>query len=226
MPHGLEQGASHATGCYTMTPVLRMARRAGLCVCVLGALLPTLGWADRPEAPRVVVTPEAGKPPDMFAAEQDFCRSEAEAGIESNGGSGSVLRSAVVGTVLGAAAGAVFSGHRHDNTGAGALAGLLIGAANGASRQSADDEYAQRRYDAAYAQCMLAKGNGTPSVVYRQAVPRYVPPPRTLPPRAPAPHGVPPSAVPPDYVDPNDADPDAPPPDWLESLPPPPPSHR
>ncbi len=150
-----------------MTLFARKGRRAGLCVCLLGVLLPALGWANRPDAPRVVVTPEPGKPPDMFAAEQDFCRSEAEAGTESDAGSGTILRSAVVGTVLGAAAGAVLSGRRHDNTGAGALAGLVIGAANGASRQSADDEYAQRRYDTAYEQCMLAKGNGSPRVVYR-----------------------------------------------------------
>lgn len=209
-----------------MTLRQRLGRRAGVCVCLLGVLLPAVGWADRPEAPRVVVTPEPGKPPDLFAAEQDFCRSEAESGIASDAGSGSVLRSAVVGTVLGAAAGAVLSGRHHDNTGVGALAGLVLGAANGASRQSADDEYAQRRYDTAYEQCMLAKGNGLPRVVYRQAAPRYVPPPGTMPPGAPLPRAVPPSAVPPDYVELDDAEPDAPPPGVPQFFPPPPPSPR
>lgn len=209
-----------------MTPRQRLGRQAGVWVCLLGALLPAVGWADRPEAPRVVVTPESGKPPDLFAAEQDFCRSEAEAGIESDAGNGSILRSAVVGTVLGAAAGAVLSGRHHDNTGVGALAGLVLGAANGASRQSADDEYAQRRYDTAYEQCMLAKGNGTPRVVYRQAAPRYLPPPRTVPPSAPAPRAVPSSDVPPDYVESDDWAPDAPPPGGSQFFPPPPPASR
>ena len=95
----------------------RVHSRVGVCWCLLAALLPAAAWADRPEAPRVLITPEPGKPPDLFAAEQDFCRSEAESGIASDGGSTSVLRSAVVGTVLGAAAGAVLSGRRHDNTG-------------------------------------------------------------------------------------------------------------
>lgn len=198
----------------------------GVFACLLGVLLSPAAWADRPEAPRVVVTPEPGKPPDLFAAEQDFCRSEAEVGIESDAGNGSVLRSAVVGTVLGAAAGAVLSGRRHDNTGVGALAGLVLGAANGANRQSADDEYAQRRYDTAYEQCMLAKGNGSPRVVYRQAAPRYVPPPSGMPPGAPPPRAVPPSAVPPDYVEPDDWAPDAPSPGGPQSFPPPPPSPR
>lgn len=198
-----------------MTPLAREGRRVGLCVCLLGAVLPALGWADRPDAPRVVVAPEPGKPPDLFAAEQDFCRSEAESGIETDDGNASVLRSAVVGTVLGAAAGAVFSGRRHDNTGAGALAGLVMGAASGASRQSADDEYAQRRYDTAYAQCMLAKGNGAPQVVIRQVVaPRYVPAPGAMPPAAAPPRTGSPYGVPPDY-----AAPGAP-----QFFPPPPPS--
>ena len=209
-----------------MTPFSHMARRSGLYVCLLGALAPAMGWADRPDTPRVVVTPEPGKPPDLFAAEQDFCRSEAESGIESNAGNGSLLRSAVVGTVLGAAAGAVLSGRRHDNTGVGALAGLVIGAANGASRQSAEDEYAQRRYDTAYEQCMLAKGNGTPRVVYRQAAPRYLPPPSTMPPGASPPVAVPSSGVPPDYVEPDDSELDAPPSGESQWFPPPPPSSR
>lgn len=214
-----------------MTPFARTGRRLGLGVCLLGALLPVMGWAARPDAPRVVIAPEPGKPPDLFAAEQDFCRSEAESGVESDAGNDSILRSAVVGTVLGAAAGAVLSGRRHDNTGAGALAGLVLGAASGASRQSADEEYAQRRYDTAYAQCMLAKGNGLPQGVYRQTAPRYLPPPNTPPPGAAPPRTVPPGAVPPDYVEPDYVEPDDSESDTLSPggqpwFPPPPPSPR
>ncbi len=208
----------------TMWPGPRMHRRVGAALCLLGALLPIGAWADRPEGPRVVVNPEPGKPPDLFAAEEDFCRSEAELGVESDSGSSSVLRSAVVGTVLGAAAGAVFSGRRHDNTGAGALVGLLMGAANGASRQSADDEHAQRRYDTTYEQCMLAKGNGAPRGVYRQAAPRYVPPPGPKPTRTAPPGAALPGAVPPDYVEPDYSAPDASPLGEPQSFPPPPPS--
>ncbi len=203
-----------------------MRSRVGASLLLLVGLLPTGAWAERPDGPRVVVNPEPGKPPDLFAAEQDFCRSEAEFGVESDTGSGSILRSAVIGTVLGAAAGAVFSGRRHDNTGIGAVAGMVIGAANGASRQSADDEYAQRRYDTAYEQCMLAKGNGTPRAVYRQAAPRYAPPPGPTPTSTHPSGAASSSGVPPDYVEPDDWAPDAPPPGGPQWFPPPPPSRR
>ena len=156
-----------------------IAGRVLVCLCLASAVVPVAGWADAPQGPRVVVTPEAGKPPDLFAAEQDFCRSEAESTFDSEAGEGSVLRSAVVGTVLGAAAGALLSGRHHDNTGVGAVTGLIMGAASGSNQQAVTDENAQRRYDSAYEQCMVNKGNGSPRVVYRQAAPRYVPPPRT-----------------------------------------------
>lgn len=166
-------------------------------LCLASVVLPSTVWADAPQGPRVVVTPEAGKPPDMFAAEQDFCRSEADSVFDSDASEGGVLRSAVVGTVLGAAAGALLSGRHYDNTGVGAVAGLIMGAANGANQQAVADESAQRRYDSAYAQCMVRKGNGPPRVVYRQAAPRYVPPPRTASVPDEPPMGMPQSYPPP-----------------------------
>ncbi|MEN9436924.1 MAG: hypothetical protein RIR09_1579 [Pseudomonadota bacterium] len=164
---------------------------------VLGSLLvPLWAGAGVPQGPQVVIAPEAGKPPDLFAAEQDYCRSEASALVEPASEDGSVLRSAVVGTLLGAVAGSVLSGRHHDNTAMGAVAGLAMGAAAGSNQDTVDEANAQRRFDAAYTQCMLAKGNGAPRVVYQRAQPVYVPAPSGVPPDYAEP-GVPPDYVPP-----------------------------
>lgn len=179
-----------------MRPALSSWWRVGLLLS-FAAAVSTSVVAGEPQGPRVVVSPEPGKPPDMFAAEADFCRSDAESTISDDSGGGGVVRSAVIGTVLGAAAGALLSGRHHDNTAVGAVTGLVMGTAAGAGRQAQSDEQAQRRYDAAYEQCMVAKGNGAPQrVVYRQAVPRYQPP-VTAPPQDFPPPGMPQSYPPP-----------------------------
>jgi hypothetical protein len=159
-----------------------------------GTLAPTMAAAGGPNGPSVVIAPEAGKPPDLFSAEQDYCRSEASALVDTGESEGSVMRSAVVGTLLGAVAGSVFSGRHHDNTAIGAVAGLAMGAAAGSNEQAVEDANAQRHFDAAYTQCMYAKGNGTPRVVYRQAQPVYVPASSGAAPGYSA------AGVPPDYV--------------------------
>ncbi len=163
-------------------------------VLLCGVLAPLVAGAGVPQGPSVVIAPESGKPPDLFAAEQDYCRSEASASVEPAESEGSVMRSAVVGTLLGAVAGSALSGRHHDNTAIGAVAGLVMGAAAGSNEQSVEEANAQRRFDAAYTQCMFAKGNGTPRVVYRQVQPVYVPAPGGVPPDYSAP------GVPPDYV--------------------------
>lgn len=180
----------------TQRPWARKAVRVVLCSlwATMVPMVPMVAGAGVPQGPQVVIAPEAGKPPDLFAAEQDYCRSEASALVAPASEEGTVLRSAVVGTLLGAVAGSVFSGRHHDNTAMGAVAGLAMGAAAGSNQEAVEEVHAQRRFDAAYTQCMLAKGNGTPRVVYQRAQPAYVP----------APIGVPldysEPGVPPDYV--------------------------
>ncbi len=77
-----------------------------------------------------------------------------------------------------------------------AVAGLAMGVAAGSNQDAVDAANAQRRFDAAYTQCMLAKGNGAPRVVYQRAQPVYVPAPSAVPPDYAEP-GVPPDYVPP-----------------------------
>jgi hypothetical protein len=149
------------------------------------------------DGPRVVVVPPNGKPPDLFAAEADFCRSEADSLTSSEPATPTIVRSAVVGTVLGAAVGSVFSSRRYDRTGAGAVTGLIMGTAAGVNRSEVNGEQDQRRYDAAYEQCMVGKGNVSTRTSYRlvpsqEAAPTYAAPPPPPPVRAASPPPPPP----------------------------------
>jgi len=86
-----------------------------------------------------------------------------------------------VGTVVGAAAGALIDGS--SGAGVGAGVGLLTGALVGSSTGSASAYTLQQRYDIGYTQCMYAKGHKVPvsgrfaSVNERPAPRRYTPPP-------------------------------------------------
>jgi hypothetical protein len=137
-------------------------------------LLPAVALA-RPE-PMVVIIPAPGKPPDLFAQEDEACRAQAEEMLDTRASPDPVVGSAVVGTVIGAAAGAAMGG-RHDHTAAGAVTGLIMGTAAGLNRSAAMDRSAQRHFEVAYERCMVAKGNQLPGVVYRQVAPAPPPPP-------------------------------------------------
>ena len=67
---------------------------------------------------------------------------------------------AVVGTVVGAAAGAAFDGDHGAAVGAGS--GLLIGAAAGSNAGLMSASAVQQRYNSSYVQCMYTKGNRVP----------------------------------------------------------------
>lgn len=173
-------------------------RCLGLALAAIALLLAMPAQAI--DGPRVVMAPPAGKPPDLFAAEADFCRSEADSVTSTEPQGPTIVSSAVVGTVLGAAVGSVFSSRRHDRTAAGAVTGLIVGTASGANRSAMNEANEQQRYDAAYEQCMLAKGNLSPRFVYRQAPPATyaaAPPPPPMRSTAPPPNTPPPPALPP-----------------------------
>lgn len=149
--------------------------------------------APQPSGPRVAVMPAPGKPFEVFAAEDRYCRGYAE---QSTGGANasdastqSVVGSAVVGTVIGAAAGSVLGGRRN-GTATGAGMGLIVGTAAGANQGTLSARDIQQRYDIAYQQCMYAKGNQIPGG-YRLAPvaatppPQYNAPPPTYPPQSP-----------------------------------------
>ena len=165
-----------------MSPLMR----AGATVWLLVYLA---GCATAAPTPSVTMVPAPGKPPDLFAAEDESCREQAQASVDEEDSTRTVVGSAVVGTVIGAALGSALSGprHRQDHAESGAVAGLVLGTAAGLSRSEAANQAERRRYDVVYERCMLAKGNHLPGTVYRYVsppppapggtVPYYPPPP-------------------------------------------------
>jgi hypothetical protein len=153
-------------------------------IFVLAVLVVSLtGCATIPTGPSVMVLPGAGKPFDVFQADDGACRDWAlrQAGITTEEASTrSTATSAAIGTVMGAALGAAI-GAAAGNPGIGAAigagTGLLGGTAVGAEAGYASGYEVQRRYDIAYQQCMYAKGNQIPGVVAARPVPPPPPPP-------------------------------------------------
>ncbi len=170
------------------TPVTHW-RSALASTCLIGLV----GCVSAPQGPRVAVMPTPGKPLDLFAAEDQYCRGYAQQSLGPDTHGEAVVGSAIVGTLIGAAVGSATSGRRYNNTGAGAAAGLIMGTAIGASSNAADGRSAQQRYDIAYEQCMVSKNNQPSRQYYRQSGPVfYVPQPAVVLQNAPAPYYPPP----------------------------------
>ncbi|MDD4914512.1 MAG: glycine zipper family protein [Methylococcales bacterium] len=123
------------------------------------------GCASVPSGPGVMVLPGAGKSFDQFRYDDANCRQFASFQIggaspaEASAGSG--VASAAVGTVLGAAAGAAIGGGA-GGAAIGAGSGLVAGSMMGVPAAASSGMAAQQRYDAAYMQCMYAKGHQIP----------------------------------------------------------------
>jgi hypothetical protein len=122
-----------------------------------------------PSGPSVPVMPGPGKSLTQFNQDDLSCRNYAN--TQTNGvqpqqaANQAAVGSAVVGTGLGAAAGALI-GAASGNAGAGAAigagAGLIGGSAVGANNAQAAAGNLQERYDIAYQQCMASSGNSVP----------------------------------------------------------------
>jgi hypothetical protein len=179
-----------------------------------GALVPAIlliGCATLPPRPSVMALPGSSKSFDEFQFDDGTCRSWAEQQIgvaPQTATADQAIQSAAIGTGIGAAAGAAIgaaSGHPGAGAAVGAGSGLLVGSAVGAGRADAAGHALQERYDAAYVQCMYAKGNQVPvergsvatppRVTRRSAAP---PPPPSKPYRRipPPPPGAPPPPPP------------------------------
>lgn len=117
----------------------------------------------QPTGPTLQVMPAPGKPFEVFMVEDQQCRGyalSANAGDEQkaqDAAGASVAVGAVVGTVIG-----VLVGGGRQGAGVGAGVGLLMGSAGGNEEMRNARREAQWRYNAAYAQCMYAKGNQVP----------------------------------------------------------------
>ena len=154
-------------------------------------LMVLAGCASQPLAPRVAVMPAPGKPFDLFAAEERTCRLYAEQSVgvgQDDPAARRAIESGIVGTAIGALAGAAVGGH--EGAGVGAAAGLIAGAAVGHDESAYVTRDLQRRYDIAYQQCMYAKGNQVPGSYYRQSdaatQTTTYPPPSSMPPPPPS----------------------------------------
>jgi Glycine-zipper domain len=130
----------------------------------VGALVLLGGCVSMPSGPAVMVLPGTGKSFDQFRADDMDCRQFASNQVGGNTPDSvaeqSGVRSAVVGTAIGAAAGAILGGQRGAATGAGA--GLIIGGASGAGAAAGSQRGLQARYDNGYQQCMYARGHRVP----------------------------------------------------------------
>ncbi len=163
-------------GLLRFSPVLTAALLLGACVTV-------------PSGPSVMVLPGTGKSFDQFRADDMDCRQFANfqvGGTDANQvASESAMKSAAVGTIVGAAAGAAIGGR--SGAAAGAGGGLLLGSAAGAGAAETSAYGVQRRYDYAFIQCMYAKGHKVPVsgrlTSAPPAGPAYASPPPPPPPR-------------------------------------------
>jgi len=149
-----------------------------------------------PSGPSVLVLPGTGKNFDQFRANDFECRQFAQQQLGNatpgTAADDSGVRSAIVGTLLGAAVGGAINGNHGAAVGAGA--GLAMGGLTGTGAAQSSAGAVQQRYDFAYQQCMYAKGHRVPvaagslmSFPSRQAqqYPAPPPPPGTPPPPPP-----------------------------------------
>lgn len=168
--------------------------RRGLLLAGLGAVV-LAGCVTAPTGPRVMALPGTSKNWDQFQSDDVSCRQYAQYTFgpsdPAKAANDAAGANAFVGSALGAATGAIIgSATAQAGPGAaiGAGIGLLFGSLAGANAAGATYVDAQRQYDAAYLQCMYAKGNQVPVAAaprgYRAPPPYGYPYP---PPAAPSP---------------------------------------
>ena len=143
--------------------------RVGSYVALAGVLGVAACAVAPPAGPSFAAMPGNGKSFEQFQGDDARCRQTA---AQANGNvtpgqaaTQSGVGSAIVGTAIGAGAGALL-GSAAGAVGAGAAigagAGLLAGSAIGAGNAQASAAGLQRTYDVVYAQCMAAAGNKLP----------------------------------------------------------------
>jgi len=156
-------------------------------------LLALSGCANMPSGPGVMVLPGAGMSFDRFSNDNAACQQFALAqvgGTSANqAGINSGVANAAVGTAIGAAYGAAVGGGKGAAIGAGT--GLLAGGLVGTGTASSSMEINQQRYDAAFVQCMYAKGHQVPVSGQLAPAQPQIAPVMSMPP--PPPDAIPPA---------------------------------
>jgi hypothetical protein len=130
----------------------------------LSALLLVTACASTPSGPTVAVMPPSGKPLGMFQDDDTVCRHYAAGQVDGDAAHANWMQTAVGagGMILGAGLGAAIGGGHGAAIGAGA--GALGGAAVGAVPAGKAQASLQERYDVAFSQCMVTRGNHVPSL--------------------------------------------------------------
>jgi uncharacterized protein YcfJ len=172
-------------------------KKLGLTASGLAAVMLISGCATTPMGPTVRAMPPAGKPFEVFQADNAYCKDYARTEVagQAEANNDRAVGTALLGAALGAGVGAVAGGGR--GAAVGAAAGGGGGALIGASNSQHSEHGIQYQYDNAYAQCMSAKGNSvqghaTVTVVH----PMYAPPPTVVYTPPPVVYTAPPGAVP------------------------------
>ena len=141
----------------------------------LAALLLLSACVSMPTGPGVMVLPGSGMSFEQFRADDADCRQFASSQVGGTTPDGAAensgVKSAVIGTAIGAAAGALIGGHGNPAA-VGAGIGLLGGSTMGAGAANQSQYELQRRYDYGYQQCMYARGHKIPGVSGNGAVRR------------------------------------------------------
>jgi len=166
------------------------------------------GCAVAPTTPNVMVLPDTQKSAGQFRADSTACQEQARALLanDAQAANNQAVTNAAVGTIIGAAAGALLGQGSYNPSAAagwGAGTGLLIGSTIAGGNSQAASYPMQQRFDIAYLQCMYQRGHQVPGQVsYRR--PAYAaPPPSYPPPNYPPPNYPPPNYPPPNYPPPN-----------------------
>ncbi len=174
--------------------------RMRLHFAALAGALALAGCVTVPTGPAVMSLPGTGKSFDQFRADDFACRDYAQYTLgpgTEKAASDTAAANAVGGAAVGAAVGAIIgaaTGQAGPGAAIGAGSGLLVGSAAGANSAGYSSYDLQRRYDAAYLQCMYAKGNQIPGGP--RYAPRYGPPAYPPPAYGPPPDYRPPSGPP------------------------------
>ena len=167
----------------------------------LAGALALAGCVTVPTGPAVMALPGTAKSFDEFRADDVACRDYAQYSLgpgAEQAAANAANANAAGGALVGAAAGAIIgaaSGHAGPGAAIGAGTGLLVGSTAGANSAAYSSYGMQRRYDAAYLQCMYAKGNqvpGGPRYGRQYGPPAYGPPSYGPPPYGPPPGSPPP----------------------------------
>jgi hypothetical protein len=121
-----------------------------------------------PSGPSVMVLPGTNSNFDQFRHDQALCGQYAldvTGQTARQAAADSAVNSTVTGAAIGAASGALLGAASHDadaGAAAGAGVGLIAGSAAGMAAYHGAASEVQARYDAAYIQCMYAKGHQVP----------------------------------------------------------------